>query len=207
MGRLRYSPALDRNEFWHNWYDDYAAESTGQRVDKFHLLLAGHVESALSNIWEGAFKLTFGTLVIAAAFSSTFYSSRYDFSIAELMDVLKIGGVVSGVLLLSAQVIALRSKTAANAALASVTLACVFTAYVVHTEIFFPANRVAMLGICGAALFGLFVAFRVIDERRWGGLALSAAALIGIVLPIGQICSKDSALRAASCHWGIPDSG
>ena len=101
------------------------------------------------------------------------------------MDVLTLGMVVSGVLLLSAQVIALRSKTAANAALAGVTLACVFTAYVVHTEIFFPANRVAMLGICGAALFGLFVAFRVIDEHRWGGLALSAAALIGIVLPIG----------------------
>ena len=117
--------------------------------------------------------------------SSTFRSSRYDFSIAELTGVFTLGMIVSGVLLLSAQVIALRSKTAANAALAGVTLACVFTAYVVHTEIFFPANRVAMLGICGAALFGLFVAFRVIDERRWGGLALSAAALIGIVLPIG----------------------
>ena len=142
------------------------------------------MESALSNIWEGAFKLTFGTLVIAAALSSTFYSSRYDFSIAELIDVLKIGAVVSGVLLLSAQVIALRSKTAANAALASVTLACVFTAYVVHTEIFFPANRVAMLGICGAALFGLFVAFRVIDEHRWGGLVLSGSVLAGIVWPI-----------------------
>ena len=99
--------------------------------------------------------------------------------------MLTLGVVVSGALLLSAQVIALRSKTAANAALAGVTLACVFTAYLVHTEIFFPANRVAMLGICGAALFGLFVAFRVIDEHRWGGLALSAAALIGIVLPIG----------------------
>ena len=98
--------------------------------------------------------------------------------------MLKIGVVASGVLLLSAQVIALRSKTAANAALASVTLACVFTAYVVHTEIFFPANRVAMLGICGASLFGLFVAFRVIDEHRWGGLVLSGLALAGIVWPI-----------------------
>ena len=123
-------------------------------------------------------------LVIVAALSSTFYSSRSNFSVAELMNVLTLGMVVSGVLLLSSQVLALRSKTAANTALAVVTLACVFTGYIVHTEIFFPANRVAMLGICGAALFGLFVAFRVMDERRWGGLALSAVALVGIVGPI-----------------------
>ena len=100
------------------------------------------------------------------------------------MNVLTLGMVVTGTLLLGAQAIALRSTTAANVALACVTLACVFTGYIVHTEIFFPANRVAMLGICGAALFGLFVAFRVIDERRWGGLGLSAAALVGIVGPI-----------------------
>ena len=123
-------------------------------------------------------------LVIVAALSSTFYSSRSNFSIAELTNVLTLGMVVTGALLLSAQAIALRSTTAANVALACVTLSCIFTGYIVHTEIFFPANRVAMLGICGAALFGLFVAFRVIDERRWGGLGLSAAALGGIVWPI-----------------------
>ena len=100
------------------------------------------------------------------------------------MNVLTLGMVVTGVLLLSAQAIALRSKTAANAALACVTLTCAFTGYIVHTEIFFPANRVAMLGMFGAALFGLFIAFRVMDERRWGGPALSAAVPIGIVCPI-----------------------
>ena len=101
-----------------------------------------------------------------------------------MANVLTLGMVVSGVLLLSAQAIALRSKTAANAALASVTLVCVFTGYIAHTELFFPANRVAMLGICAVALFGLFVAFRVIDERRWGGPALSVAVPAGIVWPI-----------------------
>ena len=100
------------------------------------------------------------------------------------MNVLTIGMVVSGVLLLGAQAIARWSKTASNVALAAVTLACVFTGYIVHTELFFPANRGAMLGICGVALFGLFVAFRVIDERRWGGLALSAALPVAIVWPI-----------------------
>ena len=116
--------------------------------------------------------------------SSTFYSSRSNFSIAELANVLTISMVVSGVLLLSAQVIALRSKTAANAALAGVTLASIFTGYIVHTELFFPSNRVAMLGICAVTLFGLFIAFRVIDERRWGGPALSVAVPAGIVWPI-----------------------
>ena len=148
------------------------------------LLLTGHVKRALSITWEGAFKLTFGALVIASALSSTFYSSRSNFSIVEMMNVLTIGMVVSGVFLLSAQAIALRSKIAANAALAVVTLVCVFTGYIVHTELFFPANRVAMLGICGVALFGLFVAFRVIDERRWGRLALSVAVPVGIVWSI-----------------------
>ena len=125
--------------------------------------------------------MTFGALVIAAALTHTFYSSRDNFSIAEMTNVLTLGMVVTGVLLLSAQAIALRSKNGANAALACVTLTCVFTGYIVHTEIFFPANRVAMLGICGAALFGLFIAFRVTDERRWAGPLLSAVVPIGIL--------------------------
>lgn len=146
--------------------------------------MTGYARGALSNTWEGSFKLTFGALVIASALSSTFYSSRSNISIAEMVIVVTLGMVVSGILLLGAQAIALRSKTAANAALASVTLACVFTGYIAHTELFFSANRVAMLGICGAALFGLFVGFRVIDERRWGGPVLSVAVPLGIVWPI-----------------------
>ena len=144
-----------------------------------------HLKSAPLNVWEGGFKLTFAALVVAATLSSTFYSSRAVFSIAELANVLTLGMVVSGVLLLGAQAIALRSKTAANAALASVTLACAFTSYIVHTELFFPANRAAMVVICGGALFGLFVAFRVIEEWRWGGLVLPGLALICIAWLIG----------------------
>ena len=148
------------------------------------IILTGHIKGALSNTWEGAWKLTFGALVIAASLTLTFYSSRANFSLVEMANVLTLGMVVSGVLLLGSQAIALRSKTAANAALATVTLACAFTGYIVHTELFFPANRAALLGICSAALFGLFVAFRVIDERRWGGLALSGSVLIWIAWPI-----------------------
>ena len=148
------------------------------------LLKSAHLKNAPLNVWEGGFKLTFATLVIVAGLSYTFYSPRAFFSITELANVLTLGIVVSGVLLLGAQALALRSKTAANLALAGVTLACAFTSYIVHTELFFPANRAAMVLICGAALFGLFVGFRVIDEWRWGGIVLCGLALTLIVWPI-----------------------
>ena len=142
------------------------------------------MRSGLTAIWDGAFKLTFGALVIAAALGSTYYSSRNNFSNVELGTVLALGMAVTGVALLAAQLLAMRSKAAANVALAVVTLACVFTAYIVHTELYFPENRLALIGICAAALFGLFVAFRFIDEHRWGGLALSASALVAASSPL-----------------------
>ena len=145
--------------------------------------LIQYVRSGLTAISEGAFKLTFGALVIAAALGSTYYSSRNSFSSVELGTVLALGMAVSGVVLLAAQLLAMRSKATANVALAVVTLACVFTAYIVHTELYFPENRIALIGICAAALFGLFVAFRIIDEHRWGGLALSASALVAVSSP------------------------
>ena len=133
---------------------------------------------------DGAFKLTFAALVIAAAMFATVHPSRHNISTVELSVVLALGMAVSGVLLLGAQSLALRSRTASNAALAVVTLASVFTAYLVHTELYYPQNRLALLVVCAAALFGLFVAFRVIDERRWGGAALSVAALVAVSSPV-----------------------
>ena len=53
------------------------------------------MNSVLSITWEGAWKLAFGALVIAAGLASTFYSSRSNFSVAELMNVLTLGMVVS----------------------------------------------------------------------------------------------------------------
>ena len=133
---------------------------------------------------DGAFKLTFAALVIAAAMFATVHPSRHNISTVELSVVLALGMAVGGVLLLAAQSLALRSRTASNAALAVVTLASVFTAYLVHTELYYPQNRLALLVVCAAALFGLFVAFRVIDERRWGGAALSVAALVAVSSPV-----------------------
>ena len=132
---------------------------------------------------DGAFKLTFAALVIAAAMVATVHPSRHNISTVEFSVVLALGMAVSGVLLLGAQSLALRSRTTANWALAVVTLACVFTVYLVHTELFYPQNRLVLAGACVAAVFGLFVAFQVIDERRWGGIALSAAALAAVSWP------------------------
>ena len=119
-------------------------------------------------------------MVIAAALSATLLSSRYEFSTSELRAVLLVGIIVNGILLAASQVLGLRSMVASHAALSMVTLASVFTAYVVHTDLYFEENRVVMLAVCSAALVGLFVAFRVIDETRWGGPVLSALALLGM---------------------------
>ena len=91
--------------------------------------------------------------------------------------------------------IALRSRTAANAALALVTLVGVFTAYVVHTDLFQSGSLAALMGICGAGAFALFVAFRIVDERRLGGILLSAAALAVVGVIVGPTLA--SALMAS----------
>ena len=140
----------------------------------------GYLRRTLTAVSAVAFKLTFGALVIVAALSATYVDSGGNFSRFELRVILELGMAFSGVLMLGALVI-LRSKTAVNAAMALVTLGSVFTAYIVHTELYFPENRAALIVICGAALFGLFVAFRLIDDLRWGGVALSGLALIGVV--------------------------
>ena len=181
-------------------------------------LLAAYSRKGLSAIWEGAFKLTFAAVVIAAALGATFRSASKSLADAELADILALGMAVSGVLLLGAQTLALRSRIAANATLAVVTLGCVFTAYLVHTTLYYPENRVALIAVCGAALFGLFVAFRIIDEHRWGGVALSVAAMLvaswrfwpnliaGISTPGGLVSASDPRFWAAlivSCGGGL----
>ena len=62
------------------------------------------------------------------------------------------------------------------------TLAGVFTAYVVHTELFHPSNRVWLIAVLAASAFALFTAFRVIDDFRWAGFALAAASALGVVV-------------------------
>ena len=127
------------------------------------------------------FKLTFAALLIALAFASTYTSSASAFSDADLKDILALGGAVA-VALLSGILFFARRRGLANAALALATLASVGTAHLVHTELYLGGNRVVLVLLSLAAGAALFVAFRIIDEQRWGGVVLSALALMGLMI-------------------------
>ena len=67
-----------------------------------------------------------------------------------------------------------------NAMLTLGTLASVGTAHVVHTELYLGGRWVVLILLSVAAGAALFVAFRLMDEQREGGIVLSAAALAGL---------------------------
>ena len=160
----------------------------------------GYFHRSRAEVLAAAFKLAFAMLVVSAAFSATYADSKALFSESDLRGILVHGAVVSSVPLLGV-LIALRSRTAANVALALVTIGCVFTAYVAHTELFYPENRVALIGICGVGAFALFVTFRIVDERRWGGALLSAAALAAIGVIVGPALMRDDNVAIEPPAW------
>ena len=129
---------------------------------------------------EGAFKLTFATLLIVAALGFTYTGSDGDFPHRELYRVILHVVAVSGLALFGALVLP-RGRAVSNAVLALATLAGLFTVYVIHTELFHPANRVWMILVLAASLFALFTAFRVIENLRYGGFVLTAAAVLAVV--------------------------
>ena len=133
---------------------------------------------------KAALKFVFATLLVAAAFAATHASSEAAFSESDLRDILALGGTVNTILLL-ATLLLLRSKVIANAVLSLIVLAGAATAYIIHTDLYLAGNRVVLVALCAGSGAGLFVAFRVIDEQRWGGVALSAAALLGLGIIAG----------------------
>ena len=149
------------------------------RGKQFLRVVVGQVRSRLAAGSEGAFKLTFATLLIVAALGFTYTGSNDNFPPFELRGVLLRVLAFSGVLLIVALALPW-GRGLSNAALALATLAGVFTAYVVHTELFHPSNRVWMIMVLAASLFTLFSAFRVIEEFRWGGIALTVAAALAV---------------------------
>ena len=144
-------------------------------------MTAGHLRSFLVSKSEGAYKLTFAALLITAALGFTYTGSDNNFPPFELRGVLLRVMAVSGVLLIVAVALP-RARGVSNAALALATLAGVFTAYVVHTELFHPSNRIWLIAVLAASAFALFTAFRVIDDFRWAGFALAAASALGVVV-------------------------
>ena len=128
------------------------------------------------------FKFTFAILLIALAFASTYTASTAAFSAADLNNILALGGAVNAALLLGILFFLRRRRRLTNAALASATLASVGTAHLVHTELYLGGNWVVLILLSIAASAALFVAFRIMDEQRWGGIALSAMALTGLMI-------------------------
>ena len=128
---------------------------------------------------EGAFKLAFAALLIVAALGFTYTGSDGDFPPEELYRVLLHVMTASVVLLVGALLLPGR-RAVSNAALTLATLAGLFTVYVVHTELFHPANRVWMILVLAASLFALFTGFRVIDNLRFGGIVLTGAAALAV---------------------------
>ncbi len=150
-------------------------------------LAPARLKADLETASTPAFKLTFSLLLITASLGVTYIGSQDNFPGIELRDVLAWGTVVSVVLLLGALALCLRSRTAGNTALALVTLAGIFTVYIVHTELFYPANRIWLVGFCTAAGIALFAGFRLMDETRRGGSALTAVALLPFAALTWQI--------------------
>ncbi len=128
---------------------------------------------------KAALKFVFATLLVAAAFATTYTSSAAAFSESDLSSILILGGTVNTVLLLGTLFL-LRSRVIANAVLSLIVLASVATAYIIHTDLYLTGNGAVLIALCAGSGAGLFVAFRVIDKQRWGGIALSAAALLGL---------------------------
>ena len=128
---------------------------------------------------KAALKFVFATLLVAAAFVATYTSSAAAFSESDLRSILVLGGTVNTVLLLGTLFSPARGRVA-NAVLSLIVLASVATAYIIHTDLYLTGNGAVLIALCAGSGAGLFVAFRVIDEQRWGGIALSAAALLGL---------------------------
>ena len=93
------------------------------------------------------------------------------------------GAVNAALLLLTLRILFLvRSTGVVNAMLTLGALASVGTAHLVHTELYLGGNWVVLVLLSVAAGAALFVAFHIIDEQRWGGIALSVVALIGLMI-------------------------
>ena len=115
---------------------------------------------------------------MAVAFAATYTSSATAFSESDLRDILVLGGTVNTVLLLDT-LFFLRSGVIANIVLSLIVMASVATAHIIHTDLYLVENQAVLIALCAGSGAGLFVAFRLIDELRWCGPALSAAALLG----------------------------
>ena len=132
------------------------------------------------------YKFAFALLLVGLAFALTYTEAADTFTTYDVKAILVLGTVVNVPLLVGSLLLLRRSELVANAILSLVVLASIATAYIIHTDLFADENRYSLIAVCVAALFALFVSFRVIDQQRWGGVTLLAATLIGLGIVLGS---------------------
>ncbi len=123
-------------------------------------------------------------LLQALAFAATWAEAPDAFSAQDVWRIAGLGlalnaAFLSGALLLPG------SRTVRSAAFAAAVAAGVATTHVVHTDLYRPSPGIALAAAGAAFGFAAFVAFRIVDRRRWVGAVFSLAALVataGIVL-------------------------
>ncbi len=131
------------------------------------------------------YKFAFAMLLVGLAFALTYTEAANTFSSYDVKAILALGAAVNAPLLAGALLLLRRSKLIANTILSLVVLASGTTAYIIHTDLFAAENRLGLIMVGVAALFVLFVAFRVIDQQRWGGVTLLVVALLGLGAVLG----------------------
>ena len=130
-------------------------------------------------------KFAFAMLLVGLAFALTYTEAADTFSTYDVKAILVLGTAVNVPLLVGSLFLLRRFKLIANAILSLVVLASGATAYIIHTDLYAGENQFDLITVCVAALFVLFVSFRIIDQQRWGGVTLSAMALIGLGIVLG----------------------
>ena len=126
-------------------------------------------------------KFLVAVLLQTLAFAATYVEAPFAFSETDLAGIAVLGLAVNVACLLGLLFL-LRFKLIVNVVLSLVVLAGIATTHLVHTELYLPEYRIALVAACLAAAFVLFVAFRVVDDWRPGGTVLSAATLLLIAI-------------------------
>ena len=129
-------------------------------------------------------KILLACSVQALAFTITYTSSAAAFSDADLERILLLSGVVNALFFLGV-LFFLGSRLIANVALAIIVLSGIVTSLIIHTDLYLVENRTVLILLCTAAGIALSVAFRVIDEIRWGGVAILGVTLLGLCIIVG----------------------
>lgn len=129
-------------------------------------------------------KILFACLIQTLAFTITYTSSATAFSDADIKRILLLSGVVNALFFLGV-LFFLGSRLVANVALAIIVLSGIVTSLIIHTDLYLVENRTVLILLCTAAGIALSVAFRVIDEIRWGGVAILGVTLLGLCIIVG----------------------